>query len=191
MKDATSALETFHPRTRQEWRAWLTRHHGSAQRVWVVFYKAHTGKPRVAYDDAVEEALCFGWIDSIVRRLDDERYAQKFTPRREGSNWSALNRRRVKALVRQGLMTPAGLRTLTSKTARARPQPVRDVEFARALREMLEANARACRFFGELAPSLRRLYVRWVMSAKKEETRARRMREAIGLLARGQKLGLK
>jgi uncharacterized protein YdeI (YjbR/CyaY-like superfamily) len=191
MKQSAQALKTLYARTRGEWRAWLARHHDRAEVVWLVYYKAHTGKPRVAYDDAVEEALCFGWIDSIVRRLDDERYAQKFTPRRPGSSWSDSNRRRVKELVRRGLMTPAGLRTLADKVARSRPPPSREVALAPELEEELRANERACRFFGGLAPSYRRLYVRWIMSAKRAATRTGRVREAIRLLAAGKKLGLK
>jgi uncharacterized protein YdeI (YjbR/CyaY-like superfamily) len=191
MRAAVPALRTFHARTRREWRAWLEKNHDRAEVVWLVYYKAHTGKPRVAYDDAVEEALCFGWIDSIVRRLDEQRYAQKFTPRRRGSSWSDSNRRRVKKLLRDGLMTPAGLRTLEGGGARPRPPPVREVALAPRLRRALEANERARSFFDGLAPSYRRLYVRWVMSAKREETRTGRMREAIGLLAAGKRLGLK
>ena len=90
----TKPLETLEVQNRQEWRKWLKEHFDSASDIWLVFYKQHTGVPSVGYDDAVEEALCFGWIDSLVRRLDDARYARKFTPRKAASKWSTSNRQR-------------------------------------------------------------------------------------------------
>src|SRR5919198_457561 len=101
--------KTLYVTSREEWRAWLTKHYESETEVWLIFYKKHTGRPRISYDHAVEEALCFGWIDSIVKRMDDEAFAQKFTPRRDSSRWSALNKRRVRTLMREGRMTEAGL----------------------------------------------------------------------------------
>ena len=97
--------------TRDEWRAWLAEHHDTEREVWLVSYKKHTGRPQIPYDDAVEEALCFGWIDSLVKTIDDERFAQKFSPRKGKSNWSESNKRRVRKLVREGRMTEAGLAT--------------------------------------------------------------------------------
>lgn len=101
--------KTLHASNRDAWRAWLDRHHETEQEIWLVFYKKHTGKPGVSYEDAVEEALCFGWIDSIVRRIDDERYAQKFGPRKANSKWSESNKRRVRKMMEEGKMTAAGL----------------------------------------------------------------------------------
>lgn len=102
-------LKTLQVTLVSEWRDWLAAHHDREAAIWLVFFKKHTGKPCVSYQDAVDEALCFGWIDSIVRRLDDERYAQKFTPRKPKSNWSEINRRIFARLVREGRMTAAGL----------------------------------------------------------------------------------
>src|SRR5437763_14926169 len=101
--------KTLYVRTRDEWRAWLARHHQSETEIWLIYYKKHSGRPRIPYEDAVEEALCFGWIDSIVKAIDGETVAQKFTPRRDSSKWSALNRRRVRKLIQEGRMTEAGL----------------------------------------------------------------------------------
>jgi uncharacterized protein YdeI (YjbR/CyaY-like superfamily) len=181
---------------RDAWRAWLAENHDRESEVWLVHSKVRTGKPRIAYEDAVEEALCFGWIDSIVRRLDDESYAQKFTPRKARSMWSESNRRRVAKLIREGRMTRAGMATLptpanatheTGAEAARRGEPSLSAGLLRELR----ANRRAWAFFRGLAPSYRRNYIRWVMSAKRDETRLRRLREAIDLLAQGRKLGLK
>src|SRR5918992_6386370 len=93
---------------RDEWRAWLEKNHATEREVWLIYYKKHTGKPRIPYDDAVEEALCFGWIDSIVKTLDGDRYMQKFTPRTNVGKWSRLNLERVKKLLHEGRMTEAG-----------------------------------------------------------------------------------
>ena len=101
-------LETVDVRNRQAWRKWLEEHHASCSEIWLVFHKRHTGITSVLYDDAVEEALCFGWIDSLVRRLDDDRYARKFTPRKANSRWSTSNRRRYAELEARGLLAAQG-----------------------------------------------------------------------------------
>ena len=101
--------KTFYPQTRQQWRAWLTAHHDSEPEIWLVSYSKASGKPSLSYNDAVEEALCFGWIDSTNKKVDDESRAQRFTPRRKGSPWSEMNKARVRRLHEQGLMTKAGL----------------------------------------------------------------------------------
>src|SRR5207248_6123233 len=100
---------TLYVKDRRQWRSWLARHHRTAPEIWLIYYKKHSGRPRIPYEDAVEEALCFGWIDSIVKAIDGETFAQKFTPRRDSSKWSALNRRRVRKLIQEGRMTEAGL----------------------------------------------------------------------------------
>ncbi len=104
------AAKTVAARTREQWRAWLANHHDSESAVWLVFNKRHTHRPSISYNDAVEEALCFGWIDSIIKRVDEDRYARKFTPRKPDSKWSTANRQRYAALQARGLLTPAGVR---------------------------------------------------------------------------------
>src|SRR5919199_925120 len=108
--------------TRRQWRDWLTKHHASSPGVWVVFYKAHTGSPSLPYEDMVREALCFGWIDSLIKRLDDDRYAIKVTPRQPTSKWSNLNRKRWAELKAAGLLTAAGLSAAPTKNTYA-PRP--------------------------------------------------------------------
>lgn len=103
-------------RNRREWQIWLGKHHASSAGVWLVFYKDHTGVKSIAYEDSVREALCFGWIDSLIKRLDDDRYARKFTPRQPTSKWSDINRKHWVELKEAGLLTPAGL----AAAARAR-----------------------------------------------------------------------
>src|SRR2546425_7833902 len=101
--------QTLHVTSRDEWRAWLATHYQLETEVWLIYYKKHSGQPRISYDHAVEEALCFGWIDSIVKRIDEEKYAQKFTPRRNWTNWSPSNKQRMRRLIQEGRMTGAGL----------------------------------------------------------------------------------
>jgi uncharacterized protein YdeI (YjbR/CyaY-like superfamily) len=177
--------QTLYVTSREEWRAWLTKHYRSETEVWLIFYKKHTGRPRISYDHAVEEALCFGWIDSIVKRMDDEKFAQKFTPRRDGSSWSALNERRVRKLIREGRMTEAGLAKVDLVTlgdeAQAKPGEA-DSSLPRFVKQALVANAKAWTNFRSLSPSRRRAYVRLIMDAKQEETRQRRVREVISRL---------
>lgn len=186
--------ETLYARTRRAWRAWLAKHHATKREIWLVYYKQASGKPRVAYGDAVEEALCYGWIDSTVKTIDANRYAQRFTPRKAGSNWSAPNIDRVARLVAAGRMTPAGAVHLPSAhaTTKFRKQHARrttsPTSAPRDLVTALRANPIAAAFWKALAPGYRRLYVRWITEAKRRETRARRLAEAVRRLARGRKL---
>jgi uncharacterized protein YdeI (YjbR/CyaY-like superfamily) len=154
-----------------------------------VFYKEHTRLLSLPYEDSVREALCFGWIDSLVKRLDDDRYARKFTPRKPTSKWSDINRKRWAELKADGLLTPAGLATApTDNTYAPKPEiPNLPAYIAKALK----ANPKAWSFFQKLAPTYRRHFVCWIHTAKRPETRENRIRESITLLAAGRKLGLK
>lgn len=157
--------------------------------MWLVFYKDYTGVKSVPYDDSVREALRFGWIDSLVKRLDGSRYARKFTPRRPASKWSNINRMRWTELDAAGLLTAAGKAAApTGNTYAPRPaMPNLPPYVAKALRE----NPKAWDFFQKLAPTYRRHFVLWIHSAKRPETRKKRIGESIGLLAAGTKLGSK
>ncbi|HMA34400.1 MAG TPA: hypothetical protein VKY74_07935 [Chloroflexia bacterium] len=114
-------MKTLYVTTRAAWRIWLHENHASATEIWLIFYKKHTQLPSIGYEEAVEEALCFGWIDSIVKTIDAEQYAQKFTPRKQRSNWSASNKRRVRQMIAAGQMTPAGLAKITFPFSDADP----------------------------------------------------------------------
>src|SRR5262245_18132633 len=182
-------LPMLQVRSREQWRAWLAKHGTSSRGIWFVFYKAHTGGKSVPYEDMIREALCFGWIDSLVKRLDDDRYALKVTPRKPTSKWSAPNRKRWSELKVAGRLTPASLAAApTSNTYAPRPViPILPAYIARALK----ADARAWEFFQKLPPTERRNFVVWIHLAKRPETREKRTRESIELLAAGKKLGLK
>lgn len=183
--------------TRYRWRQWLADNHRDVPEIWLVFWKRHTGRPTLDYGASVEESLCFGWVDSLVKRIDDDRYARKFTPRRRDSVWSALNRERAERMIREGRMTESGL-DLVKKAgasgaweAAVRKPEIETVEMPVELGAGLEASSSAKLFFEALAPSKQRMYRLWVGSAKRAETRKRRAGEAIQKLARGEELGLK
>jgi uncharacterized protein YdeI (YjbR/CyaY-like superfamily) len=182
-------LVTLQVRTRRQWRAWLAQHHTSSPGVWFVFYKGHTGVKSVGYEDMVREALCFGWIDSLIKRVDDDRYVLKVTPRRPTSKWSNSNRKRWKELEAAGLLTSAGHAAApTNKTSASRPVIPKLPSY---IATALKANGRGWEFFRQLAPTHRRDFVVWIHTAKRPETRDRRIRESISLLAGGKRLGLR
>ncbi len=189
MSATTATLITVDLRTRQEWRAWLAKNHASCPGIWLVRHKQHTGVKAMPYEDVVREALCFGWIDSLVKRLDDDRYTIKVTPRKPTSKWSDINRKRWAELKATGLLTSAGqIAAPTSNTYAPRPVvPDLPAYIAKAL----NTHSKGWAFFQRLAPTDRRRFVVWIHLAKREETRARRIRESIRLLAAGKTLGLK
>jgi uncharacterized protein YdeI (YjbR/CyaY-like superfamily) len=183
------SLSTLDIRTREQWRQWLAKRHASSPGIWLVRHKQHTGLESMAYEDVVREALSFGWIDSLVRRLDDDRFAIKVTPRRPTSKWSDINRRRWNELREAGLLAAPGLAAApTANRYAPRPSiPELPAYIAKAFR----TNLKAWRHFQALAPTQRRNFVVWIHTAKRPETRERRIRESIELLAAGRNLGLK
>ena len=113
-RKSKEAFKTFHPKTRNAWRKWLEKNHSTSPGVWLIYYKKSSGKAKFFYNDAVEEALCFGWIDSTLKPLDDERFMQRFTPRKPKSGWSGLNKKRIEKIIAAGLMTNAGLEKIAA-----------------------------------------------------------------------------
>jgi uncharacterized protein YdeI (YjbR/CyaY-like superfamily) len=185
----TAELKMLRVASRRQWRAWLTKHHTSSPGVWFIFLKAHTGEKSVSYEEMVREALCFGWVDSLIKRLDDRRYAMKVTPRRPTSKWSDSNRKRWAELKATGLLAPAGLAAAPTAKTYA-PRPVIP-ELPAFVAKAFKTNAKAWTFFQQLAPTHRRNFVVWISVAKRPETREKRIRQSIALLAAGKKLGLK
>ena len=189
------AVRKLYVAKRDDWRAWLERHWDVEKEVWLIFYKRNTGKPSLNYDDAVEEALCFGWIDSIIRKLDDEKFARKFTPRKAQSRWSELNKKRARRMVKEGKMTQAGLKKIreAKKSGEWFRSPLQRTNRAMPsyVIEAFAANEKARENFAKLAKSYQRQYIGWISSAKKEETQKRRLAEAIRLLEKDEKLGMK
>lgn len=185
---------TFYAKNLAEWHAWLDQNYAIFKEVWLIYYKAHTGFPCVDYEDSVQEALCYGWIDSLIQRIDEQTYARKFTPRTNTARWSESNKKRVAALIREGRMTAAGLAKLGDlPTDGSEPAGTPHAPFTipPEIEQRIRANPAAWENFKKLAPSQRRLYIGWATSAKKAETVERRMKEVIEDLEQNKPLGLK
>jgi uncharacterized protein YdeI (YjbR/CyaY-like superfamily) len=181
-------LKQFQPKSRQAWREWLKRHHATSPGIWLVYAKKHTKIPSLSYNDAVEEALCFGWIDSLVHPIDDSTYRQVFTPRQHKSRWSALNRKRVAQLIEAGLMTAAGLAlvTLAKKTGTWDAHlPSETLTIPPELKKAINANAAAKKNWPTYTESQRKMFLYMVHGAKRPETRAQRVARVIAIVSSG------
>jgi len=184
-------------KTKPAWRDWLARNHDKSKGIWLVYYKESSGKKSVTYEEALQEALCYGWIDSTVGRVDAERYKQRFTPRNEKSIWSASNKARVKKLIDEGRMAPPGLAKVEAAKRNGSWAYLNDVErIGRGgaipvdLREALAKEPRAREIFEKRPPSEKKLWGYWVLSAKKPETRARRVAETAKRVLAGRRPGM-
>jgi uncharacterized protein YdeI (YjbR/CyaY-like superfamily) len=189
-------VKHVHVTTRGQWRRWLADNHDQEKDgVWLDFHKKGTGRPSLEYEESVEEALCFGWIDSIIKRIDDEKYCRKFTPRKDASVWSNSNKRRVEKIIKEGRMTEFGRAKVDAAKRSGRweldPRPVISVDIPQELSEALARDQRARNFFEKLAPTYQKQFIGWIVTAKRDETRAKRLKESLALLASGEKLGLK
>jgi uncharacterized protein YdeI (YjbR/CyaY-like superfamily) len=178
----------YHAETRAAWRAWLEQNHASVRGVWLASWRNSTGRPAVPYPEVVEEALCFGWIDSTVNILDEERGLQLLTPRKPRSTWTRLNRQRVAELEAAGLMTEAGRRAV--EVARANGwwtilDPVEDLIESADLAAALDAMPQARKEWDAFPPSARKMMLWWVVSAAKPDTRARRIATIVSKAAHG------
>jgi uncharacterized protein YdeI (YjbR/CyaY-like superfamily) len=178
--------------TPAEFRAWLDAHHDTATELWVGFHKKGTGRPSMTWPEAVDQALCFGWIDGIRKSVDESSYTNRFTPRKAKSTWSRVNIARVAELTRQGWMTPAGLRAFEARdeaksgySFEQRPQEL-SPEYAGRFQQ----HGSAWAFFQAQPPGYRRTASFWVMSAKREETRLKRLATLIDDSEHGRRIGL-
>jgi uncharacterized protein YdeI (YjbR/CyaY-like superfamily) len=174
-------MTTFHARTTGQWRAWLARNGRSEKEIWLVIYHKDSGTPSPRYHEAIEHALCYGWIDSHARKHGPDSSVLRFTPRNPRSTWSAVNRERAERMIGQGLMTEYGQALIDlAKAGGTWHVRVGDVD---DLQEELDRNAAARANFDRFPPSTRRLIVEWVASARRPETRRRRIDQAVALAA--------
>lgn len=182
-------------------RKWLGKNHGRCQGIWLIFFRKQSGKECISYSEALDTALCYGWIDSIIRKIDDTRYVRKFTPRNNISNWSDINKRRVIELIGNGKMTEAGLMKIESyretgavtweKKDQRHKMNIDHIVLPESVMSALAENEPALTNFHKLAPTYQRHYILWITSARREKTLKSRMQEAIALLKENRRLGLK
>ena len=187
-------MEPLYFESAAAWRRWLTRHHADTDELWVGFHKRAAGRPSLTWPESVDEALCFGWIDGLRKRVDAERYKIRFTPRRPGSIWSAVNVRRVGELTKGKRMRAAGVRAfkarLEARTAIYSFEQREKAKLPSAYAKKFKENDAAWRFFSAQAPSYQRIGAWFVISAKQEPTRLRRLEVLIRESALGRRLGL-
>ncbi len=182
MSKFDETLETVYASDRQAWRQWLEQNHRTSPGIWLIYYKVKSGKPSIQYSEAVKEALCFGWIDSKVKSLDEERYQQIFTPRKPKSVWSQLNKQYIEELIQQGQMTPAGLEKVNAAKQDGSWTSLDEIEALTLpldLRQALEANDTAKQNFEALSRSAKKNVLYWIGSAKRPETRLKRIEQAV------------
>lgn len=184
--NVTESYKRVEARDRKKWRAWLENNHTRSPGVWLVFYKKSAGKPTVLYDEAVEEALCFGWIDSLMKPVDEQRYRQLFTPRKAKSRWSEPNKKRVARMITARLMTEVGMekiRAAKKDGSWAHMTAPDSLVVPPDLRKALNADKRAKESFERMPPGRKRQLLGWIHDAKRPETRQRRIAQAVEVAA--------
>jgi uncharacterized protein YdeI (YjbR/CyaY-like superfamily) len=188
-------LNSLNFKTSQEWRNWLASRHDKEKEVWLIFYKKETGIQSINYEAAVEEALCFGWIDSIIKKIDDSKYARKFTPRNNSSKWSQINKKRIEQLIKNRRMTQAGMLLVDNAKKSGQwdksDKPIISFDPPEDFLQALKQNNNAKVFFENLAATYQKQFIVWINIAKRPETRENRIRESIHLLEKREKLGLR
>lgn len=188
-------VNTLYCKTPEEWRDWLRAHHDKETEIWLIFYRKETGKPTLKYELAVEEALCFGWIDSIIRKVDEARYARKFSRRKDNSKWSPSNKKRIERLIREDRMAPTGLAKVRVAQENGcwdkSDRPKIDFNLPEDFKTALQQNRKAQAFFDRLAPTYQKQFIAWIRVAKRQKTIEERIRESITLLEAEKILGLR
>jgi len=193
-------LKHIYFKNRKSLRNWLTKNFDKSSGIWIIFYKKHVDKKCIKYREALEEALCFGWVDSIIKRIDDDQYVRKFTPRTNISNWSDVNKKIVMTLIKNGKMTEIGLNKIdiylkTGKVDWELIEPkvnvIKKLELPEFFKEEFAKNEPALTNFNNLTQTNKRYYILWITSAKREATIQKRLKESIELLKQNKKLGLK
>jgi uncharacterized protein YdeI (YjbR/CyaY-like superfamily) len=180
--------KTLYVTTRKQWRKWLEKNHDKATEIWFVYCNNASGKVAVSYEDSMEEALCFGWIDGIIKKIDADRYTRRFTPRKPGSAWSEINIERYERAKKAGLLTETGIKAFGDDKTRKVFLSLRKGRTAPPdLAEEFEKHPKAKKFFEELAPSSQAHFVNRIENAKRPETRAKWVEKSIRSLLRGEK----
>ena len=183
-------METFYPASQEEWRQWLKEHHDKKQSIWLICYKMKSGKPSISWSNAVDEALCFGWIDSTRKTVDHETFIQFFTRRKPKSVWSKINKEKVRRLIDEGLMAPAGYESIERAKQNGSWETLDEVEdltIPADLEAGFQARPGSLDYFLSLSKSVRKSILQWLILAKRPETRQKRMSEIAELAAEKRK----
>ncbi len=178
-------------KTNEEWHEWLEINHSVEQEIWLVFFKKHTNVISLDYNESVKEALCFGWIDSLIKRLDSERYCRKFTPRKNWAKWSAVNIKRMSELIDSKRMTPFGSDRFDRKLLSSNQVKSKEFTIPSYIKKAFKNEPQAAVNFTNLPSSHQKKYVGWIDSAKREQTKIKRLDEAIQFLKSNKRLGMK
>lgn len=188
--------KTLYVTTRRDWRSWLAKHHSTEQEIWLVYYKKHTDRPRIPYNDAVEEALCYGWIDSQTKGIDKDSFAQRFSPRKPGSQWSESNKERVRRLIKAGKLTPAGLAALegalpTRKGLSRGKSAAQEPAIASDILKRLRQDKAAWENFQRFPESYRRIRIGWIEGARRRPAEfEKRLRYLLKMTAQNKRFGM-
>jgi uncharacterized protein YdeI (YjbR/CyaY-like superfamily) len=186
--------KTLYVKNRNQWRAWLQKHHEKEKEIWLVYYKVNSSKPRIPYNDAVEESLCFGWIDSIVKKIDDEKFCQRFTPRKNGSNWSETNKERVRRLIKQGKMTPAGMAKLGDEfMSRKSNNKVKSnrLTIPSDILEALKQDEQRWKYFARFPLTYKRIRISWIDAARhRPDIFQQRLRYFLKMTSKNKRYGM-
>lgn len=183
-------IETFCPATRKEWRQWLKANHKLKQSIWLIQYKVKSGKPTISWSESVDEALCFGWIDGRRKPIDDEKFMQYFCKRKPMGTWSKVNKEKVQQLIDKGLMTKAGLDAIETAKQNGSWNILDDVEelvIPIDLEKAFKTHKGSKAYFTGLSKSVKKAILQWLMFAKREETRQKRINEIAELAAQSKK----
>ncbi|WP_196888827.1 YdeI/OmpD-associated family protein [Aureivirga sp. CE67] len=173
-------IEDFCPNNRQEWRKWLEKHHNEKDGIWLIIYKQSSKNPNLTWSEAVDESLCFGWIDSVKKSIDSEKYRQYFTKRKPKSTWSKINKEKIQKLSQEGLMTKSGLDIVEIAKKNGSwsiLDSVENLEIPKDLEQEFEQHSGAKVYFLSLSKSVRKMMLYWIVSAKRTETRKKRIQE--------------
>ncbi|MBS1598382.1 MAG: YdeI/OmpD-associated family protein [Bacteroidetes bacterium] len=184
MQQHIDGVEMYYAKDRKAWHEWLKKNHASKKSVWLIYYKPASGKTRVSYNDAVDEAICFGWIDSKPNKLDEFRSIQFFAPRKPKSNWSKINKERAERLIKEKRMQPAGLAVIKQAKINGSWDALNEVEemtIPDDLQKELEKNKKAKEYFMAFPKSSKRNILEWILNAKQTETRNKRINETVRL----------
>ena len=183
-------LQSIHPLTRDAWRAWLMENHETAEHIWFIRYKKSAGKPIVSFDEAVEEALCFGWIDSLPRKLDEERTMLYFAPRKKGSGWSRVNKERIERMVAAGKMTDVGLQKIEEAKADgswSKLDAIENLDVPDDLAQALAERPPAAEYFEAFPRSVKRGILEWILNARRPATREKRILQTADMAQRNER----